>query len=152
MLRDIPLKKSVLALMLTGVVASTASAQTISTAGDTPPPGQCTGGPFTLTAGEEVLFHIALHDAPLAPAMKVTLRIYDSDGTIVAKRTVTLAAGKTTTLGFRGAGLLRPQATFESLLNPNALRETVGSVELHGVDNFRAVIPVKCLPNENIGR
>jgi hypothetical protein len=150
MLRDLRLKQGVLALMLAGVGVA-AHAQIIGIPGPTPPPGYCTGGPFTLAAGE-VKFHVALDDRPLAPPMAVTMRLYDSDGNIVARRALTLAAGQTATLEFRGTGLLRAQATFGSLLNPSDRRETVGSVELLDIDNFRAVIPVKCVPNENIGR
>jgi hypothetical protein len=138
------LQRGVLALMLAGVGAAAAEAQT------PPPPGSCNGGPFTLTAGQ-VKFHVALDDGRLAPSMKVTLRIYDADGTIVASRTVSaLGAGKTTTLEFSGSGLFRVQATFDRLLAPGDRRETVSSVELLDSDNFKAVIPVKCLPNHPI--
>jgi hypothetical protein len=106
---------------------------------------------LTLTAGV-LKFHFALDDDPLAAPMTVTLRLYDSEGSIVARRTVTLAAGATSTLEFSGSGLLRAQATFDSLRNPGNRREAVGSLEVHDIDNFRAVIPVKCVPNENIGR
>ena len=150
MLRDLRLKAGVFALMLTGVAVA-AHAQIIGVPDPTLPPGYCTGGPFTLTAGE-VKFHVALDDRPLAPPMDVTMRLYDSEGNIVARRAITVGAGQTGTLEFRGTGLLRAQATFGSLLNPSDRRETVGSVELLDVDNFKAVIPVKCVPNENIGR
>ena len=150
MLSDLRLKQGVLAFMLAGFGVA-AHAQIIETPGPTPPLGYCTGGPFTLTAGA-VKFHVGLDDRPLALPMDVTMRLYDSEGNVVARRRVTLAAGQTRTLEFRGTGLLRAQATFSSLFNPGDRRETVGSVELFDVDNFRAVIPVKCVPNENIGR
>ena len=151
MVRDLRLTKSVIALTLTAVAAVTVNAQIVANP-QTLPQGYCTGGPFSLTAGE-AKFHIALDDTLPAPAMKVTLRFYDADaedGAAVASRTVTLSARKATTLEFRGAGLLWVQASFDSLLDASARRETVGSVELFDVDGFRAVIPVKCLPNERI--
>jgi hypothetical protein len=150
MLRQLQLRQGVLAFVLVGIGVA-AHAQIIGTPEPTLPPGYCTGGPFTLTAGA-VQFHLALDDRPLAPPMEVTMRFYDSAGNIVARRTATLAAGQTTTLEFRGTGLLRAQATFGSLLNPSDRRETAASVELFDGDNFRAEIPVKCVPNENIGR
>jgi hypothetical protein len=151
MLRDLRVKIGVLALTLTSAAVIVAHAQIVAPSGPTLPPGFCTGGPFTVNGGE-VKFHVALDDHPRAPSMRVSLRLYDSAGAIVARRTVTLAAGAAATLEFRGGGLLRAQATFDSLVNPSDRRETVGTVELHDVDNFRAVIPVQCVPNENIGR
>ena len=138
------LQRGVLALVFAAIGVAAADAQTA-------PPGTCNGGPFTLTAGE-VKFHVALDDRLSAPSMKVTLRIYDADGTIVAStpKPVNVAPGKTTTLEFRGSGLFRVQATFDRLLSPGDRRETVSSVELLDADNFKAVIPVKCLPNHPI--
>ena len=144
MLRDLLLKAGVFALMLTAVAVA-AHAQT------TVLPGHCTGGPFTLTFGD-VRFNVALDDRPLAPPMDVTLRLYDSAGNVVARRVVTVAAGQTATLAFRGTGLLLAQATFGSLLDRSDRRKAVGSVELLDVDNFRAIIPIDCVPNENIDR
>ena len=150
MVRDLRLKHGVLATILVGFVAA-AQAQIVATAEPTLPPGYCTGGPFTLTAGG-VMFHVLLDDDPSAPPMRVSMRLYDSEGTVVAHRNVTLAPGQARTLGFRGSGLLWAQATFESLLDPGDRRNTAGSVELFDVDNIRTIIPVKCVPNENIGR
>src|SRR5687767_15029374 len=135
MLRDLLLKAGVLALMLIGVAVA-AHAQIIGVPEPTLPPGYCTGGPFTLTSGE-VKFHVALDDRPLAPPMDITMRLYDSAGNVVARRAVSVAAGQTRTLAFRGTGLLRAQATFGSVLDASDRRETVGSVELFDVDNFR---------------
>ena len=148
MLRGISPKKTVLALMLAGVAAVAARAQIVQDPGPTLP-GYCTGGPFTLTAGE-VKFHVALDDQPDALPMNVTLRIYDAQGSVVARLRTPLAAGYTTTLEHRGAGLLRAQATFDSLVNPSSRRQTVGLVEVFDVDGFRAEIPVQCRPNERI--
>jgi hypothetical protein len=145
MSRELKLTRGVLALILAGVVVVAAGAQT------TPLPRFCTGGPFTLTGGE-ANFRLALDDNPTAPPMGVTMRLYDADGNIVARTNVQLAAGKTATLAFRGAGVYRAQATFDSLINPSDRRDTAGAVELFDGDNFRAVIPVECGPNENIGR
>jgi hypothetical protein len=145
------MKIGVLAVTLTSAAVIGADAQVLAPSGPTAPPGFCTGGPFTLIGGSARV-HVGLDDRSGAAPMRVTVRLYDAAGTIVASRTVTLAAGATATLEFRGAGLFRPQATFESLVNPGDRRETVGSVELHDIDNFRAVIPIKCVPNENIGR
>jgi hypothetical protein len=139
---------SALALMLLSVVSVAADAQLVATPSPVLP-GHCTGGPFTLTAGE-VKVHVALDDVPLAPAMDVTLRLYDSEGSVVAARRTTIAAGKTTTLEFRGSGLLRPQVTFDSLVNPGARRRTVASAEVLDIDNLRIVIPVLCFPTERI--
>ena len=149
MARHSRLMKSVLALLFTTVADVTARAQIVAVPQTTLPQGYCTGGPFSLTAGE-AKFHVALDDSLPAPAMKITLRIYDAAGTAVASRTVTLPARTATSLEFRGAGLFWVQASFDSLLEASARRETVGSVELFDVDGFRAVIPVKCIPNENI--
>lgn len=151
MSRDFRMKIGVLVVMLTGAAGIGAEAQIVAPSEPAERPGFCTGGPFTLIDGA-AWFNLALDDRSLAAPMRVTMRLYDAAGTIVARRTVTLAAGATARLEFRGAGLFRPQATFESLANPGDRRETVGSVELHDIDNFRAVIPVKCVPNENIGR
>jgi len=148
MLKHLSPNKTVLALLLAAAAVVGVRAQIVQDPGPTRP-GFCTGGPFTLTAGQ-VKFHVALDDNPGAPSMLVTLRLYDSDGTIVARRRAELAGGHTTTLEHRGYGLLRAQATFESLINPSNRRETVGSVEVFDVDGFRAEIPVKCIPNENI--
>jgi hypothetical protein len=149
MVGNLTLTKCVLALMLTAVAAGTVNAQIIAV----PPPlpqGHCTGGPFSLTAGE-AKFHVALDDALPALPMKVTLRLYDAGGSLVASRTVTaLPARSATTLEFSGAGLFYAQASFDSILNPSDRREVFGSVELFDVDGFRAVIPVKCLPDERI--
>ena len=143
-------KKTALALLLTGAAVIGVRAQIVQNPGPSRP-GFCTGGPFTLTAGL-VMFHVALEDDSEAPPMIVTLRLYNADGAIVARHRAQLAAGQTTTLEYRGDGLLRAQASFESLVNPSDRRETVGLVEMFDVDGFRAEIPVKCLPNENIGR
>jgi hypothetical protein len=152
MSRDVQLKHGLLAFMLAGFAVA-AHAQIVATPGPAPalPSGYCTGPPFTLTAGD-VHFHVGLDDVLLAPAMNVTMRLYNSEGRVVAARTVTLAAGQTRTLDFRGTGLLRAQATFESLLDPGDRRETTASVEVLDVDNIKAVIPVKCVPNENVTR
>ena len=139
------------AAAVVGAVAVAAHAQIAAPSGSPSLPGFCTGGPFTLTGGE-VKFHVALDDHHLASPMSVTMRLYDAAGTVVARRSMLLTAGATATLEFRGAGLLRPQATFESLLDAGDRRDTVGSVEVHDVGAFRAVIPVTCVPNENIGR
>jgi hypothetical protein len=149
MLREQKVKKSAFALMLLCAASIAAHAQIAANPAPVLP-GYCDGGPFTLTAGE-VKFHVALDDAPLAPAMNVTLRLYDSEGNVVARHVATIAAGKTTTLEFRGAGLLRAQATFDSLANPGERRRTVASAEVSdSVDNLRLVIPVQCFPNERI--
>jgi hypothetical protein len=150
MLRNLSPKKTVLALLLTAAAVVGARAQIVQDPGPTRP-GFCTGGPFTLTAGH-VKFHVALDDNPTAPSMLVILRLFDSKGNVVARDRAQLAAGHTTTLEHTGAGLLRAQATFESLLAPSNRRETAGSVEVFDVDGFRAVIPVLCSPNENIGK
>jgi hypothetical protein len=97
-----------------------------------------------------VRVHFALDDGPLAPAMNVTLRLYDSEGTVVAWRKTEVAAGKTATLEFRGTGLLRAQATFETLLNAPPRRRAVASAEILDIDNLRIVTPVQCFPNERI--
>ena len=148
MLRELRVRNIALALVLASVASAAAHAQLVATPAPVLP-GYCTGGPFTLTAGE-VKFHVALDDAALAPAMNVTLRLYDSEGTVVARHTATIAAGKTTTLEFRGGGLLRPQATFDSLVNPGERRRPVASAEVSDIDNLRLVIPVQCFPNERI--
>jgi hypothetical protein len=152
MVRDLRLMKSVLALTLTAVAAVTVNAQIVANP-PPPPQGYCTGGPFTLTAVEEARFYIGLDDTLPALPMKVTLRFYDAhgDGTAVASRTVTaLPARNAATLEFHGSGLFYVQASFDSLLNPTDRRETFGLVEVFDVDRIRAVIPVKCLPNERI--
>jgi hypothetical protein len=83
--------------------------------------------------------------------MKVTLRLYDAGGSLVTSRTVTaLPARSATTLELHGAGLFYAQANFDSILNPSDRRDVSASVELFDVDGFRAVIPVKCLPDERI--
>ena len=150
MARHSTLKRSALALVLMTIAAVTARAQISALPQTTLPQGYCTGGPFSLTAGE-AKFHVALDDSLLAPAMKITLRFYDAQGTAVASRTVTSLPVRTaTSLEFRGAGLFWVQASFDSLPEASARRQTVGSVELFDVDGFRAVIPIKCIPNENI--
>ena len=150
MARNSGLMKSVLALVLTTVAAVTARAQIVAVPQTTLPQGYCTGGPFSLTAGE-AKFYVALDDSLPAAAMKITLRFYDAAGTVVASRTVTTLPVRTaTSLEFSGAGLFWAQASFDSLPEASARRETVASVELFDVDGFRAVIPVKCIPNENI--
>jgi len=151
MLKHLRPQKTALALLFIGFIGAAVigvRAQIVSDPGPSRP-GYCTGGPFTLTAGR-VKFNVGLDDNPAAPPMTVILRLYDADGTIVARHRAQLAAGETTTLEHRGDGLLRAQATFESLLNPSNRRETVGLVEMFDVDGFRAEIPVKCMPNENI--
>ena len=150
MLTDLSPKKTALALLLTGAAVVGVRAQIVQDSGPASP-GFCTGGPFTLTAGR-VKVHVALDDNPGAPPMIVTLRLYDAAGTIVARRKTQLAAGQTATLEHRGDGLLRAQATFDSLVNPSDRRETVSMVEMFDVDGFRAEIPVKCIPNEGIGK
>jgi len=149
MARDRRRMTGVLALMLTAAAAVTVNAQIVANPQPLPQ-GHCTGGPFSLIAGE-AKFHIALDDALPALPMKVTLRLYDAQGSLVASRTVTALPARTiTTLEFRDAGLFYAQASFDSILNPSERRETFGSVELFDVDGFRAVIPVKCIPNERI--
>jgi hypothetical protein len=151
MSRVLSLRKAVLAVILTAVAIVAARAQIVQDPGPTRP-GHCTGGPFTLTAREQARFHVAVDDRADASAMRVTLRFYDAEGSVVARRTVELAAGHTTTLEHSGAGLLRAQATFETALNASNRRVTVGSVEVFDVDTIRLVIPVQCIPNENIAR
>jgi hypothetical protein len=141
-------KTVALALLLAAAAAVGLRAQIVQDAGPVRP-GYCTGGPFTLTAGQ-VKFHVALDDDPGAAAMTVILRLYDSTGAVVARERVQLSAGHTVTLEYAGHGLLRAQASFESLLNPSDRRAAHGSVELFDVDGFRAEIPVQCIPNENI--
>jgi hypothetical protein len=149
MVGHLKLTKSVLALMLTAVAAATVNAQIVATPQPLPQ-GYCIGGPFSLTAGW-ARFHLALDDALPAPPMKVTLRLYDAGGSLVTSRTVTaLPARSATTLELHGAGLFYAQANFDSILNPSDRRDVSASVELFDVDGFRAVIPVKCLPDERI--
>ena len=149
MARELWVMMSVLALTLTVVAAVAVNAQLVATPQPLPQ-GHCIGGPFSLTAGS-AKFYFALDDALPAPPVKVTLRLYDAGGSLVASRTVTTLAARTiTTLEFQGAGLLYAQASFDSILNPSDRRDTSASVELFDVDGFRAVIPVKCLPDERI--
>ena len=148
MLRELRVRKIALALVLALVAGAAAHAQLVATPAPVLP-GYCDGGPIRLTAGEG-WFNLALDDAPFAPAMDVTLRVYDSEGRVVAEDTTTLAAGKTTTLGFRGSGTFRLQATFTSLANPSKRRRTTALGEVVDNDNLRLVIPVMCFPNERI--
>jgi hypothetical protein len=148
MVRDLRQVTGVIALMLTVVAAATVNAQIVAAPPDPPSPGNCTGGPFTLTAGE-AKFHIALDDNLPAPSMRVTLRFYDAGGSEVASRTVTLPARRATTLEFSGTGLFWAQASFDSLPNAGPRRTTLGRVELFDVDGFKAV-NVLCFPNDGI--
>jgi hypothetical protein len=149
MARNFRLMKSVLALMITAAAVVTVNAQIVATPQPLPQ-GHCIGGPFRLTAGEANL-HFAHDDVLTALPMKVTLRLYDAEGSLVASRTVTaLPARSATTLEFRGSGLFYAQASFDAILDPSGRRDTSASLELNDVDGLRVVIPVKCIPNEYI--
>jgi hypothetical protein len=148
MLRELRVKKVALGLLLASAASIAAHAQLVGTPAPSLP-GYCNGGPTTVLTGE-VSVHAALDDGPLAPAMSVTLRLYDSEGTVVARHTATIAPGKTTTLEYRGGGgLLRPQVTFDTLVNPSERRRTVASAEFFD-DDLHLVVPLVCFPNERI--
>jgi len=154
MIRSVAIKGIAFALLVAGAAVGVADAQVITV---TPTPrrtGYCPGGPFTLVGGE-VKFHVALDDRQMEPVGLVLMRLIDQDGAVVTSQTVSLRPGQTATLEFRGRGLLlRAQAeTFETAGTLSDRRRVVGSVELfERADGFRAVIPVMCVPNENIGR
>jgi hypothetical protein len=108
-------------------------------------PGFCTGGLFTLTAGQ-VKFHVSLDDTELEPAALVLMRLLDQDGLVVSSRHVQLQPGQSATLEHTGAGLFRVQAETVDLLplgtRVSDRRKVVGIVEVF--DDFRIVIPVDC--------
>lgn len=162
MVWTIAMERGALALLLAGAGAGVAGGQTLGTAPTTHRTGYCPGGLFTLTGGTlstptlgTVKFHVALDDRRSGPDGLVLMRLIDHEGTVVKAQTVLLRPGESATLEHAGFGLYRAQAeTFESVPNVDLSdrRRVVGTVELFDVDNFRAVIPVFCTPNENIGR
>jgi len=114
--------------------------------------GYCTGGLFTLTAGE-VKFRVALDDRKSEPVGRVVMRLIDHEGTVVKTQTVSLGPGQSATLEHQGSGVYRAQAeTFESALDLSDRRTVVGTVELFDIDAFRIVIPVVCSEPINRGK
>lgn len=138
------LTKTVFALMLTLLTAAAAAqAQEKDT-------GYCNGGPFPLNGGDaKILF--AIDDVVGGGTSIVTLRLYNAEGTAVASKKVTLAAGKTVTLPYHGSGVLRAHATFDVPLTASGRRQPVASVV---VDDFalKVILPLLCTVQENIGR
>jgi len=132
-----------LALALAGTSGTMVQAQQVEL------PDHCTGVPFTLTSGQ-VKFHVALDAGLLAESSAVTMRIYNSRGTVVAERSATVAAGRTVTLTFEGRGLLRAQLDYSTPATPGPRRKIVSSVEVSDVDRFRTVIPVDCSGGESV--
>ena len=145
MSRYLSLKKTVLALMLTFAVVGAARAQDPSKN-----TGYCTGVPFSLTAGDVKVFFV-VDDVVGAAGSNVTLRLYNAEGTTVAVKKVTVAAGRTVTLPYQGAGLLRAQATFDSPLTVSDRRQAAASVEVNEL-GVKLILPVSCTVQDNIGR
>jgi hypothetical protein len=110
-----------LALLLTITLVGAAEAQTPPPAG-TRLASQCAGAPFSLD-GSPAKFHLALDDHASEPSLVAVMRFIDQSGRVVREKTVSLGAGKSTTLDFRGSGLFRVQAEIYELLSSVDLSE-----------------------------
>ena len=112
MFRTLTIQRSALVLLLASAVVAAPQAQT-------PPPDltrttYCTSGPFTLSGGT-ALFHLALDDDGSEPGGFVVMRVINQNGAVVKSKAVSIGAGASASLEYRGSGLYRVQAeTFES--------------------------------------
>jgi len=89
------------------------------------------GAPFTLTDGA-AWFHVALDDDGSQPGVIVLMRFIDQNGTVVRSSKVSIAAGGSATLNYRGTGLYRVQAEIFDVPRNfwSDRRVVVGSVEV----------------------
>jgi hypothetical protein len=96
-----------LALLLVGVVTGAAGAKVIQ---DRERIDFLGSGLFTVDPGESVNFNATLDDRRGGPPARVTLRLLDRKGAVVARRDVTLEPGDSATLVHNLPGVFRAQA------------------------------------------
>jgi hypothetical protein len=139
--------RAAVVLLLVGAAAGVAGAQVASAL---MPAQFIASGLFNLREGETAEFNVSLDDRASAPDSTVTMRLYDTAGTVVARRTVTLAPGQSATLRHRVAGRYRAQAEVADPSGAFSTRRVVAStVEISRVDDlfFSRFV---CGPGDNI--
>jgi hypothetical protein len=117
-----------LALLLVGVISGAVGAQVLPSL---QPDSFLNSGLFTVAENEVVRFSVSLDDRRAGPPATVLMRLLDAQGTVVARRDVTLQAGASATLLYRKSGEFRAHA---DIVEPDsaigARRIILGTVEI----------------------
>jgi hypothetical protein len=98
-------------------------------------------GLFTVDPGEMTNFNVSLVDGRGGAPARILLRLFDANGTVVARRDVTLAPGQSATLRYGQPGVLRAQAQIAepttTLLGDQ--RTVLSTVEISGIGDPKSL-------------
>jgi hypothetical protein len=146
MFRAVITKGSAVGLLLAGVLIGAAGAQVI---GAIQLSRVIITGTFTVFDGETANFHVARDSRSPTASATVLLRLFDEQGSVAARRVVTLAPGQSATLTHRVAGRYHGEAeVFESAPGERGIVES--TVEVGTADDLTIRPRFVCSAGENL--
>ena len=146
MFRTVVTKGSAVGLLLAGVLIGAAGAQVV---GAIQLSRVIITGPFTVFDGETVNLHVARDSRSPTASATVRLSLFDTKGSVVGSKVVTLAPGQSATLAHGVAGRFHGEVeVFESAPGERGIVES--TVEVGTVNDLTTRPRFVCSAGENL--